>query len=199
MLASSRTPPRLLSGLGLRFPRLRPYTTTAFTLSTDCFAGASTISATPTIASGSTACRKSARGITLWNACTAIMAACTRLDHAVKAIRLRFADKFVMQAAGKLPAQRRRCRASARMDQVAISTTDKHQLERAIPPTPAQLSAPVLATWCLLLNYVTLKGQVHPSCATTNAAAKLLQRCDRARWFRRSLEQNLTWAIWASQ
>lgn len=45
----------------------------------------------------------SPRGMRLRNACTAISAAWAKLDHAVKAIRLRFADGLRAASSKKMP------------------------------------------------------------------------------------------------
>jgi hypothetical protein len=61
--------------------------------STPCFAGASTIRATP-ITTSTAEPISSPRAISLAKACPAISIAWTKLDHAVNAIRLPFADGF---------------------------------------------------------------------------------------------------------
>jgi hypothetical protein len=66
------------------------YTTTAETRFSG-FTGASTIKAIPMMTSTADP-TSSVRWIRLRNTCTAISAACAKLDHAVKAIRLRFAE-----------------------------------------------------------------------------------------------------------
>jgi hypothetical protein len=78
VIAASRTRLWLASEWGCRERRLsnvRTYATAADGSPPDCFPGASTISATPTITRGRTASSRSPRGITLRNACTAIRAA----------------------------------------------------------------------------------------------------------------------------
>src|SRR6266853_4855182 len=83
-------PPSLVSGQecgGRRFRKMRTYAPAADAGSPDCFAGASTIRATPMMTRAATP-SSSPRGMKLRNACTAISAAWAKLDHAVKAIRL---------------------------------------------------------------------------------------------------------------
>src|SRR6266566_1998343 len=58
-----------------RFPRVRAYTPAADTRSSDCFAGASTIRATPMMPSTATAISSSPRSSAFWNAIIAITAA----------------------------------------------------------------------------------------------------------------------------
>src|ERR1017187_6225523 len=104
LIAVSRTPLWLLSGWGCRgrrLSRLQAYTTTADTRSSD-FAGANAIRAMPIMTSAATP-TSSPRAIKLRNACTAISTAWAKLDHAVKAIRLRFADGSRAASSKKMP------------------------------------------------------------------------------------------------
>src|SRR6476661_5558047 len=68
----------------------------------DDFGGASKIRTTPMTTNAATP-HSSPRGMRLRSACTAISAAWARLDHAVKAIRLRFADGSRAASNKKMP------------------------------------------------------------------------------------------------
>src|SRR6267143_1945511 len=66
------------------------------------FPGANTIRDTPMMTSAATP-HSSPRAIRLRNACTAISAAWAKLDHAVKAMRLRFDDGSRAASNKKMP------------------------------------------------------------------------------------------------
>src|SRR6266699_4164229 len=87
----------------------------------DCFAGASTIRVTTMTANKATP-SSSPRGMKLRNACTTIRAAWAKLDHAVKAIRLRFADG--LRAASSKNAE---CDIKAKHHRQRRLLPDKHQ------------------------------------------------------------------------
>jgi hypothetical protein len=83
------------------------YATAADARSSDRFAGASAIRAIPQGYTDDDE-RSHAQQLSAWgsdcrNACTAIRAAWTKLDHALKAIRLRFADGLRAASSQKMP------------------------------------------------------------------------------------------------
>src|ERR1039458_5774196 len=82
--------------------RLRAYATTADARAAGCFAGASTIRATPMMTRAAEP-QSSPRTIRLRNAWNDMTAAWAKLDQAVKAIRLRFADGFRAAIIKKMP------------------------------------------------------------------------------------------------
>src|ERR1700732_4213903 len=90
--------------LGKSQPRFSTgvYTVTTDIFSAVCFAGASAIRATPMTTSTADP-TSSPRAIKPAKACTAIRIAWTKLDHAVKAIRLRLADGLRAASSRKMP------------------------------------------------------------------------------------------------
>jgi hypothetical protein len=72
---------------------VRAYATAGDARSTD-FAGASTIKATPMTTSTADPIRNPVRWLGISSPSIDIATACAKLDHAAKAIRLRFADGF---------------------------------------------------------------------------------------------------------
>ena len=87
---------------GFRSPR---HTATAAVDSTDRFAGANAIRATPITTSTAEPPKKPARSLSCLgcNASADITTACANLDHAVKAIRLRFAAGLRTAINKKMP------------------------------------------------------------------------------------------------
>ena len=84
------------------FPDCEPYATTTEARSAGFFAGASAINITPMTMKRATP-TSSLRGIKLRDACTAISVAWAKLDHAVKAIRLRCSDGLRAANSTKIP------------------------------------------------------------------------------------------------
>src|ERR1035437_2004613 len=84
------------------FAEMRAYATTAEARSTDCFAGAKAIKATPMTTSTADPI-SSPRAIRFRKAWNDITAAWAKLDHAEKAIRLRFSDGLRAAIIKKIP------------------------------------------------------------------------------------------------
>ena len=87
---------------GSAFSQSATYEPAADTGPTDCFAGASTIRATP-MTTRTAEPHSRSRALAFWNAMTAITVAWAKLDQAAKAIRLRFADGFRTPINNKIP------------------------------------------------------------------------------------------------
>src|SRR5579863_10135482 len=131
------------------------YVTGADSRSTDSFAGANPIRAMPTTTSTAEP-MSSPRAISPAKACPAISIARTKLDHAVNAIRLRFADGQRDAKSKKMP----RVTYTLKLIGSAVlasqtQSRDKLDCKRSSPLRSTQPSAFVLATWCSLCeNYI---------------------------------------------